>query len=115
MGFYSLWFSGYLANEKLLSEAVVSQHKLSLEEWEEKVSPRVQCYKSMVPSTSLAVYNWQAYLLFYRRPILLVIWYLMRGAVEKINESQVRSFGWAIFKKYLVPYCSPSCIDQSTS
>ena len=43
MGIYSLWFSGYLANEKLLSEAVVSQHKLSLEEWEEKVSPRVQC------------------------------------------------------------------------
>ena len=74
MGFFSSWFSGYLANEKLLSEAVVSQHKLSLEEWEEKVSPRVQCYKSMVPSTSLAVYNWQAYLLFNWKPIFLVIW-----------------------------------------
>ena len=29
--------SGYLANEKLLPQAVVDQHKLSIEEWEEKV------------------------------------------------------------------------------
>jgi radixin len=29
---------GYLANERLLSQSVISQHKLSIEEWEEKVS-----------------------------------------------------------------------------
>ena len=29
---------GYLANEKLLSKTVIDQHKLSMEEWEEKIS-----------------------------------------------------------------------------
>ena len=29
---------GYLANEKLLPKTVIDQHKLSLEEWENKVS-----------------------------------------------------------------------------
>lgn len=29
---------GYLANEKILPPKVLSQHKLSIEEWEEKVS-----------------------------------------------------------------------------
>ena len=30
--------TGYLANEKLLCKTVVDQHKLSMEEWEEKIS-----------------------------------------------------------------------------
>ncbi len=30
--------TGYLANEKILPQAVVTQHKLDIEEWEEKVS-----------------------------------------------------------------------------
>ena len=29
--------AGYLANEKLLPAKILSQHKLSIQEWEEKV------------------------------------------------------------------------------
>ena len=29
---------GYLANDKLLSKSIIDQHKLSMEEWEEKIS-----------------------------------------------------------------------------
>ena len=32
--------SGYLANEKLLPAKILSQHKLSIQEWEEKVRPQ---------------------------------------------------------------------------
>ena len=33
-----IYTPGYLANEKLLSKIVIDQHKLSMEEWETKIS-----------------------------------------------------------------------------
>ncbi len=35
--------SGYLANDKLLPAKILSQHKLSIQEWEEKVYI-VECF-----------------------------------------------------------------------
>ena len=44
--------AGYLANEKLLPAKILSQHKLSIQEWEEKVG------RSGITSTETETQIW---------------------------------------------------------
>jgi len=48
--------TGYLANEKLLSKTVIDQHKLSMEEWEEKISSFHKQHKGMSRDQAMIEY-----------------------------------------------------------
>lgn len=48
--------SGYLANEKLLPQAVIDQHNLSIEEWEEKISSFHKQHISMTREEAMLEY-----------------------------------------------------------
>jgi len=48
--------TGYLANEKLLCKTVVDQHKLSMEEWEEKISSFHKQHRGMSRDEAMLEY-----------------------------------------------------------